>query len=122
MKTHVLLLSGIAMMLTVFASIPPSSAETARKIPAPLTDEKAQGAASRTAVFAGGCFWGVQGVFQHVEGVTRAVSGYAGGEASTAHYERVGTGATGHAESVEVTFNPREISYGRVLQIFFSVA
>lgn len=73
-------------------------------------------------MLAGGCFWGVQGVFQHVEGVTRAVSGYAGGQADTAHYEMVGTGETGHAESVQITFDPSKISYGKVLQIYFSVA
>ena len=73
-------------------------------------------------MLAGGCFWGVQGVFQHVEGVTNAVSGYAGGEERRPSYRVVGTGPTGHAESVAVTFDPREISYGRILQIFFSVA
>ena len=73
-------------------------------------------------MLAGGCFWGVQGVFQHVKGVTSAVSGYAGGDKETAHYEMVGTGTTGHAESVRVTFDPRQISYGRLLQIYFSVA
>ncbi|WP_296380560.1 peptide-methionine (S)-S-oxide reductase MsrA [Reyranella sp.] len=99
----------------------PSSAETARPLPPPAADEKADDA-TRTAVFAGGCFWGVQGVFQHVEGVTRAVSGYAGGEASTAHYEKVGSGRTGHAESVKVTYDPRKVSFGTLLQIYFSVA
>jgi peptide-methionine (S)-S-oxide reductase len=74
------------------------------------------------AVLAGGCFWGVQGVFQHVQGVTSAVSGYAGGAADTAHYEMVGTSTTGHAEAVRVTFDPRRISYGHILQIYFSVA
>jgi peptide-methionine (S)-S-oxide reductase len=73
-------------------------------------------------VLAGGCFWGVQGVFQHVKGVTSAVSGYDGGNKETAHYQMVGTGTTGHAESVRVTFDPRQISYGRLLQIYFSVA
>jgi peptide-methionine (S)-S-oxide reductase len=73
-------------------------------------------------VFAAGCFWGVQGVFQHVKGVTSAVSGYAGGDKRTAKYEEVGTGRTGHAESVQVTFDPRVITYGRLLQILFSVA
>jgi peptide-methionine (S)-S-oxide reductase len=73
-------------------------------------------------VLAGGCFWGVQGVFQHVKGVTSAVSGYTGGEKGTAEYETVSTGSTGHAESVEVTFDPHQISYGRILQIYFSVA
>jgi peptide-methionine (S)-S-oxide reductase len=73
-------------------------------------------------VLAGGCFWGVQGVFQHVKGVTGAVSGYAGGQKSTARYETVGGGDTGHAESVKVIYDPRQISYGRILQVFFSVA
>jgi len=76
---------------------------------------------SGVVVLAGGCFWGVQGVYQHVEGVTSAVSGYAGGDKSTAEYERVSTGQTGHAESVQVTYDPRRISFGRLLQIFFSV-
>jgi len=74
------------------------------------------------AVIAGGCFWGIQVVYQHVQGVTRAVSGYAGGATGTAHYEMVGSGRTGHAEAVEVTFDPNVISYGEILQIFFSVA
>jgi peptide-methionine (S)-S-oxide reductase len=102
-----------------------SAAEVAHAIPAPAVDEQAasgaQTASSEIAVLAGGCFWGVQGVFQHVNGVTSAVSGYAGGEKSTAHYEVVGSGRTGHAESVQVTFDPRKISYGRILQIYFSV-
>jgi peptide-methionine (S)-S-oxide reductase len=99
------------------------SAETAHVIPVPTVDEEASdGAASETAVVAGGCFWGVQGVFQHVSGVTNAVSGYAGGEAKTAHYEMVGNGVTGHAEAVQITFDPRKITYGRILQIYFSVA
>ena len=74
------------------------------------------------AVFAGGCFWGVQGVFQHVEGVSNAVSGYAGGSAQTAHYEMVGLGDTGHAEAVQISYDPAKISYGKLLQVFFSVA
>ncbi len=91
-------------------------------IPAPAQDETASDTKSEVAVLAGGCFWGVQGVFQHVNGVANAVSGYAGGEAKTAQYEMVGSGATGHAESVKITFDPRKISYGRILQIYFSVA
>jgi peptide-methionine (S)-S-oxide reductase len=75
-----------------------------------------------TAVFAGGCFWGVQGVFQHVEGVTQAVSGYAGGAAETATYEQTSTGRTRHAEAVQVTYDPEVVSYGDLLQVFFSVA
>jgi peptide-methionine (S)-S-oxide reductase len=96
--------------------------ERARIIPAPAVDEAAGQATSATAVLAGGCFWGVQAVFQHVKGVTRAVSGYAGGEKQTARYARIGDGDTGHAESVQVMFDPRQISYGRLLHVFFSVA
>jgi peptide-methionine (S)-S-oxide reductase len=100
----------------------PSAAKSARSTPPPMLDEPANPqATSEVAVLAGGCFWGVQGVFQHVEGVTSAVSGYAGGAANTAHYEMVGTNTTGHAESVRVTFDPARISYGRILQIYFSV-
>ena len=95
--------------------------EQARLVPAPVTDPAATGRTSEIAVIAGGCFWGVQGVYQHVRGVTSAVSGYAGGSEDTAVYERVGTGRTGHAESVQITFDPREISYGQILRIFFSV-
>ena len=75
-----------------------------------------------TAVVAGGCLWGVQAVFQHVRGVIRATSGYAGGDATTAHYEMVGTGRTGHAESVEIAYDPSQITYGQLLRVFFSVA
>ncbi|MBV9654779.1 MAG: peptide-methionine (S)-S-oxide reductase MsrA, partial [Acetobacteraceae bacterium] len=99
-----------------------SSAEASRPVPAAAVDEPAPGtAASETAVLAGGCFWGVQGVFQHVKGVENAVSGYAGGDAATAHYDEVSTGTTGHAESVKITFDPHRISYGKILQIYFSV-
>jgi peptide-methionine (S)-S-oxide reductase len=101
-------------------SLPALSAGQAVRIPAPAVDEAPSGR-SETAVFAGGCFWGVQGVFQHVKGVTSAVSGYTGGTAATARYERVSDGDTGHAESVRVTFDPRQISYGKLLQIHFSV-
>jgi peptide-methionine (S)-S-oxide reductase len=97
------------------------AAEQAVIIPPPSLDEKA-GAGLEKAVFAGGCFWGVQGVFQHVKGVTSAVSGYAGGEQATAVYNLVGTGTTGHAEAVEITYDPGEVSYGKLLQVFFSVA
>ena len=76
----------------------------------------------QTAVVAGGCFWGVQGVFQHTAGVVNAVSGYAGGGKATAQYETVSTGTTGHAESVQIKYDPKQISYGKILQIFFSVA
>ncbi|MFJ7798621.1 peptide-methionine (S)-S-oxide reductase MsrA [Pseudomonas sp. NPDC096950] len=97
------------------------ASEDAVVIPPPTLDETTQ-ANSETAVFAGGCFWGVQGVFQHVKGVKKAVSGYAGGAANTAEYEKVSEGDTGHAESVEVTFDPTQVTYGTLLQIYFSVA
>jgi peptide-methionine (S)-S-oxide reductase len=100
----------------------PIAAEGAHAIPAPAVDTPPGQATSAVAVFAGGCFWGVQGVFQHTKGVTNAVSGYAGGDKKTAAYETVGSGRTGHAEAVQVTFDPQQISYGRLLQIFFSVA
>jgi peptide-methionine (S)-S-oxide reductase len=93
-------------------------------LPAPSVDESlaVAGTASRTAVVAGGCFWGIQAVYQHVRGVKKAVSGYAGGSESTAHYEMVGTGATGHAESVQIIYDPAKITYGQLLRVFFSVA
>jgi peptide-methionine (S)-S-oxide reductase len=98
-----------------------SAAEKAVKLPAPAFDLPA-GGAQQTAVFAGGCFWGVQAVFQHTQGVLSAVSGYAGGQKDTAGYELVGSGRTGHAESVQVTYDPKQISYGKLLQVYFSVA
>jgi peptide-methionine (S)-S-oxide reductase len=116
---------GLALALTALVAAGSSAApqsEQAHMTPAPVRDEAASSNKTATAVFAGGCFWGVQGVFQHVKGVTSAVSGYAGGEKKTAQYERVGNGNTGHAETVEIKYDPRVISYGRLLQIFFSVA
>jgi peptide-methionine (S)-S-oxide reductase len=92
------------------------------KIPPPAVDDTSSDTGMQTAVFAGGCFWGVQGVFQRVNGVVQAVSGYAGGNSVTAHYEMVGSGLTGHAESVKITYDPKKVSYGTLLQIFFSVA
>jgi peptide-methionine (S)-S-oxide reductase len=96
-----------------------SAAERAVKLPPPAFDAPVT---TQTAVFAGGCFWGVQGVFQHTQGVLNAVSGYAGGQKDTASYEMVGSGRTGHAESVQVTFDPKRVSYGKLLQIYFSIA
>lgn len=101
---------------------PAHAGEQAVVIPAATIEEQPTGAPLETAVFAGGCFWGVQGVFQHVKGVTQAVSGYAGGPAASANYSMVGTGTTGHAESVQVTYDPSVITYGKLLQIYFSVA
>ncbi|WP_201840669.1 peptide-methionine (S)-S-oxide reductase MsrA [Microvirga zambiensis] len=96
------------------------SANAAVTIPPPMMDEPV-GGASETVVLAGGCFWGVQGVFQHVRGVTSAISGYSGGKPDTAQYETVSSGRTGHAESVKVTFDPHQVSLGQILQIYFSV-
>ncbi|MCS0494040.1 peptide-methionine (S)-S-oxide reductase MsrA [Ancylobacter sp. MQZ15Z-1] len=123
MKSAPLVLAGAALLaLAAFAfDSSSSSAQEGIAIPAPAVDEAA--ASSReVAVLAGGCFWGVQGVFQHVDGVTSAVSGYAGGSAPSASYETVSSGSTGHAESVKVVFDPHRISFGRILQIYFSVA
>src|SRR6201991_2230505 len=98
-------------------------ADEAHMVPPPTVDETAANAPpTETVALAGGCFWGVQGVFQHVKGVTSAVSGYAGGQKNTAEYEIVSRGSSGHAESVQITFDPRQVSYGRLLQVFFSVA
>jgi peptide-methionine (S)-S-oxide reductase len=100
-----------------------NAAEATLAVPPPALDEKTMpDASSETAVLAGGCFWGVQGVFQHVKGVTGAVSGYTGGDQEHAIYEVVGTGATGHAESVKITYDPRQVTFGKLLQIYFSVA
>jgi peptide-methionine (S)-S-oxide reductase len=99
-----------------------NSAEPATTVPAPTQDEKVATAHSETAVFAGGCFWGVQGVFEHVRGVTQVAAGYTGGAAGTAHYDTVEEGDSGHAESVQITYDPTQITYGRLLRIFFSVA
>jgi peptide-methionine (S)-S-oxide reductase len=90
-------------------------------VPAPDVDEPATASHSETAVLAGGCFWGVQGVFQHVKGVTEAESGYAGGTKDTADYETVSTGTTGHAESVRITYDPSQVTFGQLLRIYFSV-
>ncbi len=97
------------------------SAEEPRLVPAALHDVAAA-SGPQTAVLAGGCFWGVQGVFQHVDGVISATSGYAGGTADTANYEATETGRTGHAEAVQIVFDPQKISYGTLLQIYFSIA
>ena len=123
MRRLILAVSCVALLAVAsLAVVSRSDAETAKAVPPPVLDETDRTATTEVAVLAGGCFWGVQGVFQHVAGVSAAVAGYAGGAAETAHYEEVGTGTTGHAESVRVTFDPRRISYGHILQIYFSVA
>jgi peptide-methionine (S)-S-oxide reductase len=110
-----------ALAITLFAVAPLRAAEDAVIVPAPAQDVQASDG-TQTVVVAGGCFWGVQGVFQHTAGVINAVSGYAGGSKSTADYNIVSTGTTGHAESVQIKYDPKKISYGKILQIFFSVA
>ena len=120
-------LPACTLAVGLFLAIGPGVRATASAregivIPAPNLDDPAAPGGTETAVLAGGCFWGVQGVFQHLDGVTNAVSGYAGGDAATAHYRMVGTGDTGHAEAVAVTYDPARISYGKLLQVFFSVA
>jgi peptide-methionine (S)-S-oxide reductase len=110
-----------ALAIAAFAVAPSRAAEDAVVVPPPAADVPPSDGL-QTAVVAGGCFWGVQGVFQHTSGVASAVSGYAGGSKTTASYEQVSTGSTGHAESVQIKYDPKKISYGKILQIFFSVA
>jgi peptide-methionine (S)-S-oxide reductase len=110
-----------ALAISSFLVAPLRASEDAVVIPAPAFDAQPAGNI-QTVVVAGGCFWGVQGVFQHTTGVVNAISGYAGGNKSTAEYNMVSTGTTGHAESVEIKYDPKQISYGKILQIFFSVA
>src|SRR5437868_6443350 len=119
--THLLALATLMIVAGISYWISPSSAESARRLPPAAVDETT-GASREVTVLAGGCFWGVQGVFQHVGGVISAVSGYAGGSRDTAQYETTSSGTTGHAESVQITFDPHRITYGRILQIYFSVA
>jgi peptide-methionine (S)-S-oxide reductase len=111
----------LASLLATTACTAKASAPT--PVPAPEVDAKlATAPAKQTAVMAGGCFWGIQAVFQHVKGVISATSGYSGGSAKTAEYEVVSTGETGHAESVQITYDPSKITYGELLRVFFSVA
>ena len=118
-----LALSGILAAGLLAWITAPALAQNARRVPAPAVDVTAPAAVTtKTAVFAGGCFWGVQAVFQHVNGVSNAVSGYAGGDAKSARYGAVSAGRTGHAEAVRITYEPTKISYGKLLQIYFSAA
>jgi len=115
MKTHI----AIAALLVATLAC---STRAASRFPDPAVDPAPAKPGQQTAVFAGGCFWGVEAVFEKLNGVSEAVSGYAGGNKWTAHYEIVGTGTTGHAESVQVTYDPAVISYGKLLKVFFAVA
>jgi peptide-methionine (S)-S-oxide reductase len=122
LKGNLMRSSLIAASLLALVATSACADQSPRSLPAPLIDEQHASAASETAVLAGGCFWGMQGVFEHVKGVTRVISGYSGGTVASPSYEAVSGGDTGHAESVQITFDPREVSYGRILQVFFSVA
>ena len=109
-------------LVVLMALLAGSSPAKNRLFPSPAVDSpKASQSGKQTMVVAGGCFWGIQAVFQHVKGVTNATSGYSGGQANTAEYELVSSGQTGHAESVKVTYDPSEITYGELLKIFFSM-
>jgi len=119
----ILIAALLAAPLATSAVLSQAGAESGPvSLPPPSVDPAAPNGGLQTAVFAGGCFWGVQGVFEHVRGVQQALSGYAGGPAPAATYELVSTGRTGHAESVKVTYDPAVVSYGTLLRVFFSVA
>lgn len=117
-------ISALILMVSLAGVVACNAGErSAVSIPNPAVDEAlATSKSQQTAVIAGGCFWGIQAVFQHVKGVISATSGYSGGEAKTAEYELVSSGDTGHAESVKVTYDPSQITYGELLRVFFSVA
>lgn len=118
-SAHIFILFMVLMVGTVACS----AGSAAVAVPGPAVDaSKAAKPSEESTVLAGGCFWGIQAVFQHVKGVISATSGYSGGEAKTAEYEIVSTGETGHAESVKVTWDPSQITYGELLRVFFSVA
>jgi len=117
-----MMLRSALLALALTAAPFAAQAEPAVIIPPPAAEAPAQGTGLETAVLAGGCFWGIQAVYQHTKGVTNAVSGYAGGAQKDADYQAVSSGRTAHAEVVQVTFDPKQISYGKILQIFFSVA
>ena len=114
---------GIFLVLLCIAAVVYSRAATAPvALPNPAVDDTAAASGQQTAVLAGGCFWGIQAVFEHVKGVVSVSAGYSGGAAGTANYETVSEGTSGHAESVEITYDPARISYGQLLKVFFSVA
>lgn len=115
---------SVVLLMLAFAGVVTCSAgDKALVLPTPAVDAAVAGSkAEQTMVVAGGCFWGIQAVFQHVKGVINATSGYSGGSAKTAEYELVSTGETGHAESVKVTYDPSQITYGQLLRVFFAVA
>jgi peptide-methionine (S)-S-oxide reductase len=120
-----LLIVAAAIAIAGFALIrysPPKLADLRSAVPDPVTDAVAAPAGSQTAVLAGGCFWGMEALFEHVQGVSSVVSGFSGGSAATAHYQQVSNGNTGHAESIKITYDPSQVSYGQLLKVFFTVA
>jgi peptide-methionine (S)-S-oxide reductase len=120
-KSSLRMLLILGALLVALAANSAGGAKT--PVPSPASDApKATAAGQQTAVVAGGCFWGIQAVFQHVKGVTNVTSGYSGGEAKTADYETVSEGRSGHAESVKITYDPSQITFGELLRVFFSVA
>ena len=123
LRQNAMLIGAGALAIAAWSFLGASTAgEKAVPVPPPVMDTPATAQAQETAVFAGGCFWGVQAVFQHTKGVLAAVSGYAGGPKESANYDSVGSGRSGHAESVQITYDPKQVSYGKLLQIYFSVA
>ncbi len=112
---------AVTLRITLPSSTDPSTLSTTSTIPSSATDISTV-TGEQTAVFAGGCFWGMEAVFEHLKGVSQVISGYSGGSAATAHYEVVSSGMTGHAESVKITYDPAQISYGQLLKVYFSVA
>lgn len=122
LRSRLMSLAAIAAAGSLLWLSQPGTPAAAAALPVPVTDLQKAAGPMQTAVLAGGCFWGVQGVFEHVRGVRQVVAGYAGGDASTASYESVSEGDTGHAESVRITFDPAQVSFGQLLQIAFSVA
>jgi peptide-methionine (S)-S-oxide reductase len=116
-----IVIASLLLAALIGAPLPATAAEPAVVIPAPALDDARAAGPLQTAVLAGGCFWGVQGVYEHVRGVKQVLSGYSGGSKATAEYEVVSRGRTGHAESVQIRFDPKEISYGEILRIYFSV-
>jgi len=121
MPLYLVLAAAAAASVAPFLSSHASAGDLNKEIPA-ATSDPANPASSEVAVLAGGCFWGQQGVFEHVKGVTKVVAGYSGGDGRTADYDTVSSGATGHAESVQITFDPHQVTFGQLLRIYFSVA
>ncbi len=120
--TSLLISASLIGVIGVFCQPLLQAAEAPNVIASPTVDDTKAAGSLQTAVLSGGCFWGVQGVFEHVRGVRRVISGYAGGDMASAQYETVSAGTTGHAESVQITYDPAEVSYGELLHVFFSVA